>query len=479
MMESWSPQEEVPKKPRAGAKTKSAGRITMIIAPATWIMILMIVGGLKATGAQVMIEPGPASDIAVEEAPGFIMGNRRLIYQNMYIPMNTDNLIERFINTTGIVTDQTRDWLELRKEDAKQTIRDMVMQLEKTFVNSMDIKKRRWKRGMVLLVVSLVMSIIGAVIGTTMSTANVISVGTLSAKVQQLTYDLDMIQKALDGIRGGLDDQGKFVNETVISLNEQAEILQHSKKVMIKHDQILSDIMNIINPLDRLLTNYMMEVQTAISQLIQGHIPLYFVSQDIVHQMMERITKGEMEVMQVKTAFEMGSAMPLYVNLERMEIRFLLCIPYIAPELIYQTKWVHNVGFWQEGKYIKIKTPEVVAFQSWEPEVYLIPNLGTCMRIKEHNNMCPGKPCVPDATDAICGLKSDPGVSGGCEVVISNLGGDELSQTKLVKNRWLVSTSVKNYTVTHLIHGTFVVKQLKYNVFYLQVPKDTIVSVGV
>ncbi|XP_069505256.1 uncharacterized protein [Ambystoma mexicanum] len=469
-----------PKKKQAGAKTMSIKRMSLMMAPATWITRLMIAGNLKIMEAHHIIEPGPASSIAVEEAPRFIMGNRRMIFQNIYRPMNPDSLMEKRFNKTGIVTvtDHTKEWLELRKEDAKQSIRNMLMQLEKTFANSADIKKRRGKRGAVMLVVSLVISIIGTVIGTTMSTANAISVGTLSAKAQQLNYDLEMIQKTLDGIRGGLDEHVKFLNEAEVLINEQAEVIQHSTQVTIKHDRILNEIMNVINHVDRLLTNYMREVQTAISQLIQRHIPLYFVSQDIVHQMMERITKREIDTMQVKVAFEMGIAMHLYVNLERTEIGFLLCIPYLAPKLIYQTKWIHNVGFWQEGKYIKIKTPEVVAFQSWDPEVYLIPNLETCIKFKEQNYMCPGKPFVPDARDAICGLKPDPGVSGGCEVVISNLGGEELEQAKMVKNKWLVSTFMKNMTITHLNHRTFIVKQLKYNVFYLQVPKNTVVSIG-
>ncbi|XP_069498491.1 uncharacterized protein [Ambystoma mexicanum] len=298
-----------------------------------------------------------------------------------------------------------------------------------------------------MLAISLVMSIVGAIIGTTISTANAISVGTLSTKAQQLRVDLEIIQKTLDGIRGVLDEQVRFINETAIILNEQADVMQRATNLIIKHDRTLSEILNIISPVDRLLTNYMREVQTAISQLIQGHIPLYFVSQDIIHQMIERLSRREIDVIQVKIAFEMGNAMPLYVDLDRLEIGFLLCIPYVAPELIYQTKWVHNVGFWQEDKCIK--TPEVVAFQSWEPEVYLIPNLETCVKFKEQNYMCPGKPFVPDATDAICGLKSDPSISEGCEVIISNMGSEELAQAKMVKGKWLISTCLTLFHVTN------------------------------
>ncbi|XP_069508953.1 uncharacterized protein [Ambystoma mexicanum] len=329
-----------------------------------------------------------------------------------------------------------------------------------------------------MLAISLVLSIVGAIIGTTISTANAISVGTLSTKSQQLSVDLEIIQKTLDGIRGGLDEQVRFINETAIILNEHADVMQRATKLIMKHDRTLNEILNIMSPVDRLLTNYMREVQTAVSQLILGHVPLYFVSQDIIHQMIERLTRREIDVVEVKIAFEMGNAMPLCVDLERLEIGLLLCIPYVAPELIYQTKWVHEVGFWQEDKFIKIITPKVVAFQSWEPEIYLIPNLETCVKFKEQNYMCPGKPFVPDATDAICGLKSDPSISEGCEVIISSMGSEELAQAKMVRGKWLVSTYLKNITIVHLNHETYVVKQVKYNVFYLQVPKDTILSIG-
>ncbi|XP_069506163.1 uncharacterized protein [Ambystoma mexicanum] len=442
-MESWRPRGRIPEKPRNGAKTKGAKRSALKMTPTIWIIMLIFGGNFKNSEAQVVIEPGPASGIAIEEAPGFIMSDRRMIFQNIYIPLNPDILIEKHFNNTGIKAEQTKEWLEIRKEDAKQSIRDILMQLEKTFVNSADIKKRRGKRGAVMLAISLVMSIVGAIIGTTISTANAISVGTLSTKAQQLSVDLEIIQKTLDGIRGGLDEQVRFINETAIILNEQADVMQRATKLIIKHDRTLSEILNIMSPVDRLLTNYRREVQTAILQLIQGHIPLYFFSQDIIHQMIERLTRRDIDVVQVKIAFEMGNAMPLYVDLKRLEIGFLLCIPYVAPELIYQTKWVHNVGFWQEDTFIKIKTPEVVAFQSWEPEVYVIPNLETCVKLKEQNYMCPDKRFVPDATDAICGLKSDPSISEGCEVIISNMGSEELAQAKMVKGKWLISTCLK------------------------------------
>ncbi|XP_069498264.1 uncharacterized protein [Ambystoma mexicanum] len=477
-MEYWRPRGRIPGKPQRGVKTKATKRSALKMIPMTCLTIVIFGGIFKNSEAQVVIEPGPASGIAVEEAPGFIMSDRRMIFQNIYIPLDPEILIEKHLNNAGIKIEQTKEWLEIRKEDAKQSIRDILMQLEKTFVNSADIKKKRGKRGAVMLAISMVMSIIGAIIGTTISTANSISVGTLSTKAQQLSIDLEIIQKTLDGIRGGLDEQVRFINETAIILNEQADVMQRATKIILKHDRTLNEILNIMSPVDRLLTNYMREVQTAVSQLIQGHIPLYFVSQDIIRQMIERLTRREIDLIRIRIAFEMGNAMPLYVDLERLEIGFLLCIPFVAPELIYQTKWVHNVGFWQEDKFIKIKTPEVVAFQSWEPEVYLIPNLETCVTFKEQNYMCPGKPFVPDATDAICGLKSDPSISEGCEVIISNMGSEEMAQAKMVRGKWLVSTCLKNMTVVHLNHGTYVVKQVKYNVFYLQVPKDAIVSIG-
>ncbi|XP_069511447.1 uncharacterized protein [Ambystoma mexicanum] len=381
-MESWSPRGRIPEKHRRGAKSKAAKRSELKMTLTIWLMMMIFGGIFKNSEAQVVIEPGPASGIAVEEAPGFIMSDRRMIFQNIYIPLNPEILIEKHLNHPGIKIEQTKEWLETRKEDSKQSIKDILMQLEKTFVNSADIKKRRGKRGAVMLAISLVMSIVGAIIGTTISTANAISVGTLSTKAQQLSVDLEIIQKTLDGIRGGLDEQVRFINETAIILNEQADVMQRATKLIIKHDRTLNEILNIMSPVDRLLTNYMREVQTAVSQLIQGHIPLYFFSQDIIHQMIERLTRREIDVV-------------------RLEIGLLLCIPYVAPELIYQTKRVHNMGFWQEDKFIKIKTPEVVAFQSWEPEIYLIPNLEMCVKFKEQNYMCPGKPFVPDATDAI------------------------------------------------------------------------------
>ncbi|XP_069486684.1 uncharacterized protein [Ambystoma mexicanum] len=354
-MESWSPRGRILEKPRRGVKTKAAKRSALKMIPTIWLMMRIFGGIFKNSEAQVVIEPGPASGIAVEKAPGFIMSDRRMIFQNIYIPLNPEILIEKHLKHTGIKIEQTKEWLETRKEDSKQSIRDILMELENTFVNSADIKKRRGKRGAVMLAMSLVMSIVGAIIGTTISTANAILVGMLSTKAQQLSVVLEIIQKTLNGIRGGLDEQVRFINETEIILNEQADVMQRATKLIIKHDRTLNEILNIMSPVDRLLTNYMREVQTAVSQLIQGHIPLFFVSQDIIHQMIERLTRREIDVVQVKIAFEMGNAMPLYVDLERLEIVFLLCIPYVAPELIYQTKWVHKWGFGKRTHLLRLR----------------------------------------------------------------------------------------------------------------------------
>ncbi len=85
---------------------------------------------------------------------------------------------------------------------------------------------------------------------------------------------------------------------------------------------------------------------------------------------------------------------------------FPLSLPIIDANNIYRLKDVVNVGFWQGNTYVKIHTPEVIAYHDNNEQLYLAPNLKMCKLTKDIHFLCPSKPFVPDNTEGICGLES-------------------------------------------------------------------------
>lgn len=54
--------------------------------------------------------------------------------------------------------------------------------------------------------------------------------------------------------------------------------------------------------------------------LLPGHVPLYFVSRDMIKKILFELGEASLEEFHVNLSFEMGSVSPLYINPERMEI---------------------------------------------------------------------------------------------------------------------------------------------------------------
>ncbi len=96
----------------------------------------------------------------------------------------------------------------------------------------------------------------------------------------------------------------------------------------------------------------------------------------------------------------------MYVDPEAGDLAFLLSLPIIDANNIIGYKDVVNVGFWQGNTYVKIHTPEVVAYHDSNEQLYLAPNLKMCTLTKDIHFLCPSKPFVRDNTEGICGLEA-------------------------------------------------------------------------
>ncbi len=158
--------------------------------------------------------------------------------------------------------------------------------------------------------------------------------------------------------------------------------------------------------LTTLMTDMLREVSSSIDNLAMGRIPHYLIPLNLVQNILTSATAGPASPIQTHLAFSMGSAIPLYVDPEAGDLAFLLSLPIIDSNNIYRLKDVVNVGFWQGNTYVKIHTPEVVAYHDNNEQLYLAPNLRMCTLTKDIHFLCPSKPFVRDNTEGICGLES-------------------------------------------------------------------------
>ncbi len=135
-----------------------------------------------------------------------------------------------------------------------------------------------------------------------------------------------------------------------------------------------------------------------------------------------------------------------------------------------------NVGFWQGNTYVKIHTPEVVAYHDSNEQLYLAPNLKMCTLTKDIHFLCPSKPFVRDNTEGICGLEAmRPDAS--CPADATPRSQVEVTQAEIVGNRWLVNTPARTATLTYDQHDTATRISLPNQTLWITVPKGSILHI--
>ncbi len=185
---------------------------------------------------------------------------------------------------------------------------------------------------------------------------------------------------------------------------------------------------------------------------------------------------GPASPIQTHLTFSWGSAIPLCVDPEAGDLAFLLSLPIIDFNSIYQLKDVVNVGFCQGNTYVKIHTPEVVVYHDNNEQLYLAPNLRMCTLTKDIHFLCPSKPFVHDNTEGICGLESiRPDTS--CPAEAKPCSQVEVTQAEIIGNRWLVNTPARTATLTYDQHDTATRIILPNQTLWITVPKGSILHI--
>ncbi len=182
-------------------------------------------------------------------------------------------------------------------------------------------------------------------------------------------------------------------------------------------------------------------------------IPHYLIPLSLVQNVLTSATAGPASSIQTHLAFSLGSAIPLYEDPEVGNLAFLLYLPIINAYNIYRLKNIVNVGFWQGNTYVKIHTPEVIAYHDNNEQLYLAPNLKMCMLTKGIHFLCKSKPFVRDNTEGICSLESIR-LDTSCPAKAKPRSQIEVTQAEIFRNRWLVNTPARTATLTYDYHTT-------------------------
>jgi len=157
-------------------------------------------------------------------------------------------------------------------------------------------------------------------------------------------------------------------------------------------------------------------------------------------------------------------------------LAFLLSLPIIDASNIYQRKDVVNVGFWPGNTYVKIHTPEFVAYHDNNAQLYLAPNLKMFTLTKDIHFLCLSKPYVRDNTEGICSLESiRPETS--CQAEATPHSQVEVTHAEIISKRWLVNTPAWTASLTYDQHDTATRIILPNQTLCITVPKGSILHI--
>ncbi|CAH2276104.1 Hypothetical predicted protein, partial [Pelobates cultripes] len=265
-----------------------------------WIILLLC----QELRTDPIAEMGPSSGILIQETPGFILTEKRILTRRVFVSLDPKISIEKAYNISRcsfLTQDRVRNILE---------------QARKPFVSSSIPMSNRPKRFLTAIIVALVCATVGAVVATGMSAANSITVQKLDMEIYALKQHINDIHQVIQQQRTLLQDVLTIVEDTVVTTNLHSELIAKSTELHQSHDLFKRELLFLHDPILFHTLAFLDEVQTGMIELAGGRIPLYFVSKDIVHAMLANVDGETIEPMQLNLAFEMGSAIPLLIDPE-------------------------------------------------------------------------------------------------------------------------------------------------------------------
>ncbi|KAM3612667.1 uncharacterized protein V6R79_012474 [Siganus canaliculatus] len=417
-----------------------------------WILAIFL--ATQANCAPNIVEPGPPSGIILQKTPGLLITNCGLYTQRVYVRLDPWVVFRKHIRLPPRLTEgrpsgvQTHDTVDR----AKQTTVHILTQLEKFIVTEQDLSNKvRPKRFLGGLLAAA--SAIGSLFSIGLSAANSVSLSTLQRHMKELDEEMPEIQQQLLSQQEQLHDIGKTLQGTVVTVNLHSTLLNHTLHSLQTLSEVVEEDITYVRAVRDLMQDLVREVTASVSSLSAGRIPAYLVPLTMVEGILKAATTTEVSAPQVHLAYSLGSAIPISVNPQELELGFILNLPLVEQQHIYRLKTVLNVGFWKDDTHIHLKTPPVIAYHPDETSLHLVPNLELCTLTRDIHWVCPSTPFVRDVSSYLCGLRADS-PEQQCQGKLTGKNEDPVTRVERAGNQWLVNTAATEALLAYDRHDT-------------------------
>ncbi|CAH2311149.1 Hypothetical predicted protein [Pelobates cultripes] len=183
-----------------------------------WIVLLLC----QELRTDPIAEMGPSSGILIQETPGFILTEKRIL---------TDISIEKAYNISSMQLPELQTWYQMHLQRAQDRVRNILEQARKPFVSSSIPMSNRPKRFLTAIIFALVCATVGAVVATGMSAANSITVQKLDMEIYALKQHINNIHQVIKQQRTLLQDVLTIVQDTVVTTNLHSELIAKSTEL--------------------------------------------------------------------------------------------------------------------------------------------------------------------------------------------------------------------------------------------------------
>ncbi|XP_070402000.1 uncharacterized protein [Nothobranchius furzeri] len=434
-----------------------------------FLWIFCILFGSTAATPSAIIKPGPPTGMVLQDNPGLLITHCRIHTQRIVVRLDPWDVYHKHV----IPAPPPHKSIIGTVQHAKRTTAYMLAQLQKFIVTEDDLgENNRPKRFLGGLIAAV--SAVGSLFSVGLSAANTISLKTVQRHIAELQDEMPEIQGNLLLLDRKQEALTKTLQGTLVTVNLHSALINESlRAIKTLSDTIHQDIVYTRVVRD-LMQDLLREIGSTLDSLVEGRIPAYLVPMDLLKDVLTAATPSTVHTSQIHLAYSLGSAIPIHVDAEKLELGFLLNVPIIETPHIYRLKSMLNVGFWKNGKHFHLKTPSFLAYQDADSKLYLTPNLDLCTKTKDIHWVCLGNPFVRDVANYQCGLRSDAPLQN-CQATVTLKDVDMDTRVERAGDRWLISTPVDSALVTYDQHNVATELQLPNQTFFLSVPPGAIV----
>ncbi|XP_038132013.1 uncharacterized protein LOC119777274 [Cyprinodon tularosa] len=425
-----------------------------------------------------VIETGPPTGTALQDTPGLLITHCKLHTQRVFVRLDPWDVYRKHIKLPPQIGEGRQQGSQIHDtvNHAKHTTTHILKQLEKFMVTEQDlVGSKRPKRFLGGLIASV--AAVGSLFSIGLSAANAVSLKTIQKHVQELDSEMPEIQQRLLIQQKLLNIQTKTLQGTVVTVNLHSALINNTMHALETLTEVVKNDLMYTQVVRDLMQDLIQEVGESVNSLAEGRIPPYLVPVELVENVLKSAVTGALQSPQTHLAYSLGSAIPIFVDPDNLEIGFMLNLPIIERANVYRLKSVLNVGFWRDKTHVHLKTPSMLAFNDANPQLYLVPNLDLCTKTKEIHWVCPSNPFLRDVTDRLCGLRNEsPEQNCQAKMTLKDAGVETMIER--AGNKWLVSTPATEALLSYELHDTVTRIHLPNQTMLVSVPQGAVIHIG-